>query len=108
NLYYFYDNPLSHNSQSIALHDIIEFLWAKGLDFSQVDYWFIPLHHGDHFRLCVVDNVQCCYDFLHSIHNTGMTIAYQHSLEKAIGYIKSYRLKMFGQVPQRAYNGKSY
>ncbi|CAN0906404.1 hypothetical protein LINGRAHAP2_LOCUS24225, partial [Linum grandiflorum] len=106
NLYHLYDNPLSQNSRSIALEDTIEFSWAKDLDFSQVDYWFIPLHHGDHFRLCVVDNVQCWYDFLHSIHNPGMTTAYQHALEKAIGYIESYCLKMFGKVARRAYKWK--
>ncbi|CAN0906095.1 hypothetical protein LINGRAHAP2_LOCUS24037, partial [Linum grandiflorum] len=106
-VYYLYDNPLSRNSRSIALEDTIEFSLARGLNFSQVDYWFIHLHHGDHFCLCVVDNVQYCYDFLHSIHNPRMTTAYQHALEKAIDYIESYLLNVFGKYLEEFINGKS-
>ncbi|CAN0885475.1 hypothetical protein LINGRAHAP2_LOCUS15128 [Linum grandiflorum] len=47
------------------------FSWAKDLNFSQVDYWFIPVHIEEHFVLCVIDNVHCKFDYLHSTIEQG-------------------------------------
>ncbi|CAN1812834.1 hypothetical protein LINPERHAP1_LOCUS26651, partial [Linum perenne] len=44
--------------------DTIDFSWAENHDFSEVDYFFMPVKHNDNYVVLVIDNVHKKYHFL--------------------------------------------
>ncbi|CAN0903691.1 hypothetical protein LINGRAHAP2_LOCUS22697 [Linum grandiflorum] len=84
------------------------FSWAKDLDFSQVDYWFILVHIEEHFVLCVIDNVRCKFDYLHSTIEQGWKKQHVGAAEKVIGYIQHYVHSRFNVAPRKKYTWKGF
>ncbi|CAN0838644.1 hypothetical protein LINGRAHAP2_LOCUS23206 [Linum grandiflorum] len=84
------------------------FSWAKDLDFSQVDYWFIPVHIEEHFVLFVIDNVRCKFDYLHSTIKEGWKKQHVAAAEKVIGYIEHYVRSRFNVAPRKKYTWKEF
>ncbi|CAN0857534.1 hypothetical protein LINGRAHAP2_LOCUS6790 [Linum grandiflorum] len=104
NLYHIFDAGIPQESHSLEMEDMLQYRWATRLDFSQVDYWFIPFQHDVNFVLFVIDNVHGTYDYLHSIPTPNLEQVYETTIEKAISFVEYFVEKFF----HRRKVGKAY